>query len=278
MKKPIKISFEFFPPKSEDGMQKLCDTASLLNACEPAYYSVTFGAGGSTQANTGKVVEMLKKQGCQDVAPHISCVGTSKQIILDMLADYQAHGVKRLVVLRGDMPSGSGAFDGEFKHACDLVAFIRDQFADQFHISVAAYPECHPEAKHMEQDLLHFKQKVEAGANDAITQYFYSAQAYENFLNACARLKINIPIVPGIMPITNYHQLARLSNVCGAELPRWIRQTLEAYGDDLASIRAFGHDVVSRLCEQLIALGAPALHFYTLNKAKASEALVLALQ
>ncbi|TDR33185.1 methylenetetrahydrofolate reductase [NAD(P)H] [Hydromonas duriensis] len=271
----IPISFEFFPPKTPEGEQKLNQTISDLSGYHPEFFSCTYGAGGSTQDGTFKTVAHIRSLG-YDAAPHLSCVGSTRDHIAQILQELKAQGVRRIVALRGDLPSGMGG-TGELHHANDLVSFIREQTGDWFHIEVAAYPEYHPQARSPADDLKHFINKMNAGANSAITQYFYNADAYETFVNAVRAAGVNAPIVPGIMPITNYSQLARFSDVCGAELPRWVRLKLASFGDDRASILAFGQDVVSHLCERLIALGAPSLHFYTLNQAKPSLAIIDAL-
>ncbi len=258
------ISFEFFPPKTEEGVLKLRETRKQLALLNPKFFSVTFGAGGSTRDRTMDAVLEIQAEGFE-AAPHISGISSSKAEILSLLKTYQSHGIRRLVVLRGDLPSGEVS-SGDFAYASQLVAFIREQTGDWFQIEVAAYPETHPEARSAANDLKHFKTKVDAGANAAITQYFYNADAYFQFVDQCQRMGIEIPIVPGIMPIYNYTQLARFSNVCGAEIPRWLRLRLEDYGDDMASLRALGLDVVTDLCEKLLAGGAPGLHFYTLNQ------------
>lgn len=258
-------SFEFFPPKTADGMATLRDARNELAKFNPEFFSVTFGAGGSTRDRTMDTVLEIQQQGLQ-AAPHISCISSSKEEIRALLQAYQTHGIKRLVALRGDLPSGEVS-SGDFRYASELVAFIRAETGQHFHIEVAAYPEFHPEAKTPAADLLNLKRKVDAGANSAITQYFYNADAYFRFLDQCAAAGINVPIVPGIMPIYNITQLARFSNVCGAEIPRWLKLRLEEYGDDMASLRAFGIDVVTDLCETLRVFGAPSLHFYTLNRA-----------
>ncbi|WP_457667419.1 methylenetetrahydrofolate reductase [NAD(P)H] [Thiolapillus sp.] len=260
------ISFELFPPKTEKGMEKLKTVVGELNALEPEYFSVTYGAGGSTQERTFATVDWLREQGI-DTAPHLSCIGTDKEEILQILTRYREQGIRRIVALRGDLPSGSGLGGlGELNYANELVALIRQAFDDEFHIEVAAYPEFHPQAENALADLDNFRRKVESGAHGAITQYFYSADAYWRFLDDCQQRGIDIPIVPGIMPITNYSSLARFSDACGAEIPRWIRKRLEAYGDDLSSIQAFGTEVVTTLCRQLLDGGAPGLHFYTMNQ------------
>ncbi len=259
-------SFELFPPKTPEGMAQLAEHVERLDAVAPAYFSVTYGAGGSTRDRTFETVSMLRGRGI-DVAPHISCVGSSRAEIRDVLSHYRAHGIHRIVALRGDLPSGMGAGGaGELRYASDLVSFIREETGRAFHIEVAAYPEMHPQAPSLKQDIENFNRKVDAGADAAITQYFYNADAYFAFVDACDRLGIRIPIVPGVMPITNYARLARFSDACGAEIPRWIRTRLEDYGEDIDSIRAFGHDVVLKLCQRLLDGGAPGLHFYTMNQ------------
>lgn len=262
------ISIELFPPKTDAGMEKLKASVAELSTLGPDYVSVTYGAGGSTQERTFATVEWLVEQGI-DTAPHLSCIGSTREEIHSILEHYKGLGIKRIVALRGDLPSGAGLGGlGELQYANELVDYIRDSFGDHFHIEVAAYPEFHPQAANAEADLLNFKRKAEAGANAAITQYFFNADAYFHFVASCESMDIKLPIVPGIMPITNYTQLARFSDACGAELPRWIRRRLESFGDDLDSIRSFGRDVVLSLCEQLLAGGAPGLHFYTMNQAK----------
>ena len=258
-------SFEFFPPKTAEGMATLRDARAELAKFNPEFFSVTFGAGGSTRDRTMETVLDIQQQGLS-AAPHISCISSSKEEIRGLLQAYQANGIKRLVALRGDLPSGEVS-TGDFRYATELVAFIRAETGQHFHIEVAAYPEFHPEAKSPAADVLNLKRKIDAGANSAITQYFYNADAYFHFIDQCSAAGINVPIVPGIMPIYNITQLARFSNVCGAEIPRWLRLRLEEYGDDMASLRAFGIDVVTDLCETLRVFGAPSLHFYTLNRA-----------
>ena len=258
------ISFEFVPPKTDEGVLKLRETRKQLALLNPKFFSVTFGAGGSTRDRTMDAVLEIQAEGFE-AAPHISGISSSKEEILSLLKTYQSHGIRRLVVLRGDLPSGEVS-SGDFVYASQLVAFIREQTGDWFQIEVAAYPETHPEARSAAADLKHFKTKVDAGANAAITQYFYNADAYFQFVDQCQAMGIQIPIVPGVMPIYNYTQLARFSNVCGAEIPRWLRLRLEDYGDDMSSLRALGLDVVTDLCEKLLAGGAPGLHFYTLNQ------------
>jgi methylenetetrahydrofolate reductase (NADPH) len=258
------ISFEFFPPKTEEGVLKLRETRKQLALLNPKFFSVTFGAGGSTRDRTMDAVLEIQAEGFE-AAPHISGISSSKEEILSLLTTYQSHGIRRLVVLRGDLPSGEVS-SGDFAYASQLVSFIREKTGDWFQIEVAAYPETHPEARSAANDLKNFKTKVDAGANAAITQYFYNVDAYFQFVDQSQKLGIEIPIVPGVMPIYNYTQLARFSNVCGAEIPRWLRLRLEDYGDDIASLRSLGLDVVTDLCEKLLVGGAPGLHFYTLNQ------------
>jgi methylenetetrahydrofolate reductase (NADPH) len=266
--KPLPLSIEFFPPKTPEGVEKLRGVRQQLYALKPEFCSVTFGAGGSTQAGTFATVGEILAEGV-DAASHFSCVGATKTTVREQLTTLKAMGVKRLVALRGDLPSGYGA-GGEFHYASDLVAFIRAETGDDFYIEVAAYPEIHPQAKSPAADLEAFAAKVKAGANSAITQYFYNADAYFRFVEDADTLGLNLPIVPGIMPITSSTQLMRFSDACGAEIPRWIRLRLQAFGDDTASIKAFGLDVVTDLCEQLRAGGAPGLHFYCMNQAAAT--------
>lgn len=267
------FSFELFPPKTDKGIAKLRDTVTTLNARRPAFFSVTYGAGGSTQSNTFATVDWIHDQGIE-VAPHLSCIGSTRDEIRGILERYRAQGIARIVALRGDLPSGAGTGSmGDLNHANELVALIRDEFDDQFRIEVAAYPEMHPQAPNFDRDLDYFQQKVEAGAHSAITQYFYNADAYASFMEACERRGITIPVVPGIMPITNFSNLVRFSDACGAEIPRWLRKRLEGYGDDIDSIRALGTEVVTRLCGQLLELGAPGLHFYTMNQAEPTLAV-----
>ena len=267
MKNPnqeFEVSFEFFPPKTAEGVEKLRETRKELAKFNPEFFSVTFGAGGSTRDRTMETVLEIQREGFE-AAPHISCISSSKAEIRDLLQAYQAQGINRLVTLRGDVPSGEVSA-GDFRYASELVEFIRAETGSHFHIEVAAYPEFHPEAKTPAADLQNLKRKMDAGANSAITQYFYNADAYFRFVDQCDDLGITIPIVPGIMPIYNITQLARFSSICGAEIPRWLKMRLEEYGDDMASLRALGIDVVSELCEVLLAGGAPSLHFYTLNQ------------
>ncbi|MDR5170208.1 methylenetetrahydrofolate reductase [NAD(P)H] [Methylobacillus flagellatus] len=265
MKTALTISFEFFPPKTAEGMAKLRAARDQLAVFNPKFFSVTFGAGGSTRDRTLETVIDIQQAGYEG-APHLSCISADKAEIRALLEQYKQQGIKRLVALRGDIPSGEVSA-GDFRYASELVAFIRAETGDWFQIEVAAYPEFHPESSSPSADLRHFKQKVDAGADTAITQYFYNADAYFRFVDQCEKSGVAIPIVPGIMPIYNFTQLARFSSVCGAEIPRWLRLRLQDYGDDLASLRAFGAEVVEDLCEQLLAGGAPGLHFYTLNQA-----------
>ncbi len=265
------FSFEYFPPRDEEARAKLHATTSELAALRPRFFSVTYGAGGSTRAGTFETVKWIKEQG-QDAAPHLSCIGATRDSIIEQLKSYQTLGVKRIVALGGDLPSGM-ASPGEFRYAYQLVELIREETGDWFHIEVAAYPEIHPRAASAEEDLQYFRRKVEAGANGALTQYFYNADAYARFVEECGRLNIHIPIVPGVMPITNYKQLARFSDNCGAEIPRWIRKRLEGFGDDIEDLRAFGLDVTTALCEKLLAAGAPGLHIYTMNRSGPTRAI-----
>jgi len=265
-KYPKAYSVEFFPPKSEESAAKLRNTYTQLAPLKPCFASVTFGAGGSTQERTFDTVREIKQETGIDVAPHISCIGSTKDNIRRILDDYMAQGVRHMVALRGDMPSGMREA-GEFRYANELVAFIRAETGDHFFIEVAAYPEFHPQAPNATADLLNFKRKVEAGADGAMTQYFYNPDAYFRFVDNCEKLGLDLPIVPGIMPITNFTQLARFSDACGAEIPRWIRKRLESYGDDMKSLRAFGMEVTIKLCRDLLTGGAPGLHFYTMNQA-----------
>jgi methylenetetrahydrofolate reductase (NADPH) len=263
----LPVSIEFFPPKTPEGVEKLRVVRQALYALKPEFCSVTFGAGGSTQEGTFNTVRDILAEGAS-AASHLSCIGATHAGVREQLATLQAMGVKRLVALRGDLPSGYGA-GGEFQHASDLVSFIRAETGDSFHIEVAAYPEIHPQAKSPESDIKAFANKVHAGANSAITQYFYNSDAYFRFVEDADALGVTVPVVPGIMPITSSTQLMRFSDASGAEIPRWIRLRLQAFGDDTASIKAFGLDVVTDLCEQLRAGGAPSLHFYTMNQSAA---------
>lgn len=262
------ISFEFFPPQTPEGAEKLTAARKRLAALKLEFFSCTFGAGGSTQDRTMDTIKLIHAEGHQ-AAPHLSCVGGTRENIGALLKTYKEMGIKRIVALRGDMPSGMASI-GEFQYANELVSYIRAETGEHFHIEVAAYPEFHPQANSARDDLLNFKRKVDAGADSAITQYFYNADAYFRFVEEIRKLGVTIPVVPGIMPIVRYSQLARFSDTCGAEIPRWMRKTMESYGDDVESVQAFGCDVVTRMCEKLIAGGAPGLHFYTLNQANAS--------
>lgn len=267
------ISAEFFPPRDIDAQERLVRSAQRLKTINPEYVSVTFGAGGSTRAGTEEAVQLLQGLGL-DVAPHLSCIGATKAEIANMLDTYQKNGVKRIVALRGDLPSGMGGGIGELRYASDLVAFIREHSGNAFHIEVAAYPEMHPQSTSFQDDVNHFVNKVNQGASAAITQYFYSAHAYFDFVDRVRKARVDIPIVAGIMPITNSSQLLRFSTMCGAEIPRWLRLRLADFGDDRKSIREFGLDVVSKLAQDLIDGGAPGLHFYTLNGAEATMKIV----
>ena len=264
-------SFEFFPPKTAEGAEKLRATRKQLAQLNPKFFSVTFGAGGSTRDRTLETVREIQADG-SEAAPHLSCIGSTPESLRDILYTYRQAGIRRLVALRGDMPSGMGDM-GELRYARDLVDFIRKETGDWFHIEVAAYPEMHPQAQGPEADLDRFVEKMRAGADSAITQYFFNADAYFDFVDRATAKGVLAPIVPGIMPITNYTQLARFSDMCGAEIPRWIRLRLASYGDDRASIRAFGHEVVVELCQTLLDGGAPGLHFYTMNQADATQAV-----
>jgi len=262
---PSTFSVEFFPPQTPEGVAKLRTTRAQLAQLKPAFYSCTFGAGGSTRDRTLETVLEMQREGLTS-APHLSCIGSTRENVSVMLEQYRSAGIHRIVALRGDLPSGM-AEAGEFRYASELVEFIRRETGDWFHIEVAAYPEVHPQARSAEDDLANFRRKVAAGANSAITQYFFNADAYEHFVDAACAAGVTIPIVPGIMPIASYSKLARFSDACGAEIPRWMRKKFEGFGDDAASIRAFGLDVVSEMCARLLAGGAPGLHFYTLNQA-----------
>ena len=266
------ISLEFFPPRDIAAAERLVRAAKQMLAMHPRYVSVTFGAGGSTRAGTATTVRTLSNLGCE-AAPHLSCVGSTRDDLRAILAAYKAEGVKRVVALRGDLPSGMGGDAGELRYASDLVAFIREEMGDWFHIEVAAYPEMHPQAANPEADLDNFKRKVDLGADSAITQYFFNPDAYFDFVDRAQARGVTVPIVPGIMPITNHTQLMRFSDMCGAEVPRWIRLRLASFGDDKASIRSFGVDVVTALCQNLLDNGAPGLHFYSLNSAEAPMAI-----
>ncbi|KVN23616.1 5,10-methylenetetrahydrofolate reductase [Burkholderia pyrrocinia] len=269
--KPIELSFEFFPPKTAEGVEKLRATRAQLLPLKPKFVSVTFGAGGSTQQGTLDTVLDMQKDGLE-AAPHLSCIGSSKDSLRAILDQYRSHGIRHIVALRGDLPSGMGEV-GELRYASELVSFIRAEHGDWFHIEVAGYPEYHPQSRSPKADLENFARKVKAGANSAITQYFFNADAYFRFVDDARKLGVEVPIVPGIMPITNFSQLMRFSEMCGAEVPRWIARRLESFGDDRDAIRAFGADVVTGLCQRLIDAGVPGLHFYTLNTAAATRTI-----
>jgi methylenetetrahydrofolate reductase (NADPH) len=275
-KHPQLYSFEFYPPKTEEGAASLQVVQSKLAALSPDFFSVTFGAGGSTRDKTFDAVVDIQAKGIT-AAPHLSCVASTKDNIRAILKNYQEHGISKIVALRGDLPSGMMSA-GEFRYANELVEFIRHETDDHFQIHVAAYPEVHPQAANGAEDFKNFKRKVDAGANAAITQYFYNAEAYFYFVEACEKHGIDIPIVPGIMPITQYSQLFRFSEMCGADIPRWMRKRLEGFGDDRESIQAFGLDMVSNLCQRLLEAGAPGLHFYTMNQAAPTLAILTNLQ
>lgn len=266
------LSFEFFPTKTDEGTEKLLAVRDKLAAYNPEFFSVTYGAGGSTRDRTYSIVKSIQERGIA-AAPHLSCVGDSTTDLRDILNEYQALGINRIVALRGDLPSGSGLASSELRFANELVEFIRNETGDHFTLEVAAYPEMHPQATNFEADVNNFVRKVKAGANSAITQYFFNADSYFRFVERVEAMGVDIPIIPGIMPITNYSKLARFSDSCGAEIPRWIRKQLEAYGDDSASIVKFGEEVVTDMCRRLLDGGAPGLHFYTLNQAEPSLAV-----
>lgn len=258
------FSFEFFPPKTPEGRDKLRLTRAQLAPLQPEFFSVTFGAGGTTRDHTLETVLEIRAEG-HHAAPHLSCIGSTRESIAAILQEYRKHDIRHIVALRGDIPSGMGT-TGEFRYANELVEFIRQETGEHFFIEVAAYPEFHPQARSAQDDLLNFKRKVEAGADSAITQYFYNADAYFRFVDSAGDLGITTPIIPGIMPIYNFTQLSRFSDTCGAEIPRWLRMKLQSYGDDVDSIRALGLDVVTDLCDRLLQQGVPGLHFYTLNQ------------
>ncbi|MDV6341390.1 methylenetetrahydrofolate reductase [NAD(P)H] [Nitrosomonas sp. Is24] len=268
---PPTFSFELFPPQTPEGVEKLRLTRQQLARFNPKFFSVTFGAGGSTRERTLETVLEIQAEG-HVVAPHLSCIGSTQHNIRAILEKYYEARIRHIVALRGDLPSGM-AQAGEFRYASELVAFIRQEYGSSFHIEVAAYPEYHPQARSAQADFDNFKRKIEMGASSAITQYFYNADAYFHFVELCEAAGLNIPVVPGIMPINKFSQLVRFSDTCGAEIPRWIRKKLEGYGDDSESIHAFGLDVVTGLCEQLLQAGAPGLHFYTLNSANLTSAI-----
>lgn len=272
----VAISVEFFPPKTPEGAQKLRAVRQQLYPLNPSYCSVTFGAGGSTQAGTFNTLGEILSEGVE-AASHLSCVGATRTRVREQLAELKAMGIKRLVALRGDLPSGYG-LGGEFQYASDLVRFVREETGHDFHIEVAAYPEVHPQARSPASDMQAFVSKFQAGADAAITQYFYNADAYFRFVEDADAQGVTIPVVPGIMPIASSAQLMRFSDACGAEIPRWIRLRLQGFGDDTASIKAFGLDVVSALCEQLLAGGAPGLHFYSMNQSVATLEICRRLQ
>ncbi len=264
------FSCEFFPPKTEAGMEKLFATADRFKQeMSPAFFSVTFGAGGSTRETTYEAVKKISQFTNCNVAPHLSCIGSTKQQLGDILDSYKQQGVRRIVTLRGDIPPGEVSH-GDFNYASQLVNFIRENYNDQFHIEVAAYPEMHPQATNAATDLENFKNKIEAGANSAITQYFYNIDSYFYFIDSCEKAGLDIPIVPGIMPVSNYGNLSRFSEICGAEIPLWLRRKLEFFGDDTEAVKDFGADFVSSMCEKLLEMGAPGLHFYTLNQSEAT--------
>ncbi|MGO2415206.1 MULTISPECIES: methylenetetrahydrofolate reductase [NAD(P)H] [Cobetia] len=265
---PLGISFEFFPPNTEVGHEKLMDVRDRLAVIDPTFFSVTYGAGGSTRKRTFNTVNAVSSSGVC-TAPHLSCIGSDRGELREILSEYRERGVKRLVALRGDLPSGMGA-RSELRYANELVEFVREETGDHFEIAVAAYPECHPQADNYQRDLENFARKMNAGANIAITQYFFTADAYFHFVERARAIGIEQPIIPGIMPITNYTKLARFSDSCGADIPRWVRKQLESYGDDSESIQKFGTEVISRMSERLLDGGAPGLHFYTLNQAEPS--------
>ena len=269
----LPLSFEFYPPKTDDQRAQLDRTAAKLKSHAPEYVSCTFGAGGSTLSYTSETVRHLNQHHGLQAAPHLSCVGGTREEIRELLKLYRAIGVKRIVALRGDLPSGMG-FPGDLRYASELIAFIRAEHGDAFRIEVGAYPETHPQASDALADLRHFKTKIDAGADAAITQYFYNADAYFHFVDSARKLGVEVPIIPGVMPISNFSQLRRFSEQCGAEIPRWVSKRMQAYGDDAESVRSFGADVVAGLCERLIAGGAPSLHFYTLNLAKPTNAVL----
>ncbi|MDR7023761.1 5,10-methylenetetrahydrofolate reductase (NAD(P)) [Pseudomonas peli] len=273
MSQERRYSFEFFPTKTEAGHEKLMNVARQLATYKPDFFSCTYGAGGSTRDRTLNTVLQLDGDVKVPTAPHLSCVGDSKAELRELLNLYKSSGIKRIVALRGDLPSGMGMASGELRYANDLVSFIREETGDHFHIEVAAYPEMHPQARNFEDDIANFVRKAKAGADSAITQYFFNADCYFYFVDRVRKLGVDIPVVPGIMPITNYSKLARFSDACGAEIPRWVRKQLEAYGDDTDSIQAYGEQVITEMCERLLQGGAPGLHFYSMNQAEPSLAI-----
>ena len=258
-------SFEFFPPRSEAAVELLRNTSNELASLNPLFFSVTFGAGGTTRQKTQETVLDIQQRTGVETAPHISCIGSTRESIREIILNYREQGVRRIVALRGDLPSGM-VEPGDFRYANELVAFIREETGDFFKIEVAAYPEIHPQAMHSEADLNNFKRKVDAGADGALTQYFYNADAYFKFVDVCEQKGVNIPIIPGIMPISNFFQISRFSEACGAEIPRWMRKRFEYYGDDRNSVLAFGIELVTNMCHRLLERGAPGLHFYTMNR------------
>ena len=273
MSQERRYSFEFFPTKTEAGHEKLMNVARQLATYKPDFFSCTYGAGGSTRDRTLNTVLQLDGDVKVPTAPHLSCVGDSKAELRELLNLYKSSGIKRIVALRGDLPSGMGMASGELRYANDLVSFIREETGDHFHIEVAAYPEMHPQARNFEDDIANFVRKAKAGADSAITQYFFNPDCYFYFVDRVRKLGVDIPVVPGIMPITNYSKLARFSDACGAEIPRWVRKQLEAYGDDTDSIQAYGEQVITEMCERLLQGGAPGLHFYSMNQAEPSLAI-----
>ena len=276
MNTPVPVSFEFFPPKTDIGYDKLLTAHDELKIAQPEFFSVTYGAGGSTQERTIKTVIELNGRGVP-AAPHLSCIGSNRAALRTLLEQYQAAGINRIVALRGDLPSGMRGTGGDFNHAADLVTFVKAEFADSFSIEVAAYPEMHPQANSFDQDVDHFVAKAKAGADSAITQYFYNINAYKHFVSEVRRRDCDIAIVPGIMPITNFTNLARFSDACGADIPRWMRQALQSCGDDAARIQRIGLNFVVDLCQDLIAAGAPKLHFYSMNQSAPTLAILAPL-
>ncbi|PTY37719.1 methylenetetrahydrofolate reductase [NAD(P)H] [Saccharospirillum sp. MSK14-1] len=273
MPSSVPVSFEFFPPRTEAGYEKLFSEHNALKAANPEFFSVTYGAGGSTQERTIQTVIDLNQRGVPS-APHLSCIGTTEATVVELLDRYREAGIRRIVALRGDLPSGMGGTGGDFRHASDLVQFIRTHYNDTFTLEVAAYPEMHPQAPNFDADIQNFITKAKAGADRAITQYFYNADAYRHFVREVRARGCDIDIVPGIMPITNVSSLIRFSDACGADIPRWLRKQLEACGDDSKRIQAIGQTVVTNLCRELLDSGAPGLHFYTLNRAEPSLAIL----
>jgi len=271
-----KLSLEFFPPRTEKGMENLKKTADLLGQIHPEYMSVTYGAGGTTQEKTMETVDYIQSHTPFDAAPHLTCIGQTSESVLALLNEYEAKGIKRIVALRGDLPSGM-MDPGEFKYASDLIAFIKQEKGNTFHIEVAAYPETHPQARNCDIGIKWFKHKVEQGADSAITQYFFNVDSYLYFIENCERNGIDLPIIPGIMPITNYENLIRFSEGCGAEVPRWLKCRLESFEDDLDSLKSFGQDVVTDLSQRLLDAGAPGIHFYSMNSAEPTLSIAHAL-